>query len=106
MKTNYFLVAAVFLLFAGSGCYKKASIPVADFTYHSSNDSVVPDTITFHNLSQNAESYDWDFGDSQTSTNTDPVHIYTTKGHYTVVLKSYGKGREQWGKKNALIIIE
>jgi PKD repeat protein len=106
MKRQLLLLASVFFLLAGSGCYKKTAIPVADFTYHSSNDSVVPDTITFHNLSQNAETYEWNFGDSHTSTSTDPVHIYTLAGHYTVVLKAYSSGREQWATKNTLIIIE
>ena len=106
MKKSFLLLASVFLLFAGSGCYKKAAIPVADFSYHGSNDSIVPDTMTFRNLSENASTYEWDFGDSHSSTESDPVHIYTAAGSYTVVLKSYSEKGEQWASKNRKIIIE
>ena len=42
--------------------------------------------VTFNNLSQNASSYLWDFGDGTTSTDSTPVHTYTTAGTYTVSL--------------------
>jgi PKD repeat protein len=106
MKQQILLLTSVFFLLAGVSCYKKEAVPVADFSTHSSNDSVVPDTVTFHNLSQNATSYHWDFGDQQSSTETNPVHIYTTTGTYSIVLKSYSKSGEQWAIKSKNIIIE
>jgi hypothetical protein len=42
-------------------------------------------TITFINISENATSYLWDFGDGTTSTIIDPVKKYTN-GSYTVTL--------------------
>ena len=45
--------------------------------------------IAFTNLSNNATSYLWNFGDSTTSTLTSPTHFYTTAGTYTVTLTAY-----------------
>lgn len=42
--------------------------------------------LTFTNNSQNANSYLWDFGDSQTSTIINPVHLYATPAIYNVLL--------------------
>ena len=49
-------------------------------------------TINFVNLSADADSYNWNFGDrwcipgENISTDTDPAHIYTHAGHYDVTL--------------------
>jgi PKD repeat protein len=42
--------------------------------------------VTFFSASQNATSLYWDFGDSQTSTQNSPTHIYGSAGTYTVTL--------------------
>ncbi len=52
----------------------------------------VPLTVSFTNLSTNADSYLWDFGDGSTSTQTNPQHTYTTKGSFTVKLTATNKG--------------
>jgi hypothetical protein len=55
--------------------------PVAGFTFTADNQ-----TISFTNTSSNAISYSWDFGDTYTSTETNPVHTYTASDNYTVTL--------------------
>lgn len=44
------------------------------------------DTILFINTSTNAINYFWDFGDSITSTEKNPRHLFTSEGTKTVVL--------------------
>lgn len=59
--------------------------PVADFTISSGlvfND--VP--IRFQNLSQDAVTYEWEFGDGQNSTEVHPNNTYDEYGSYTVTL--------------------
>lgn len=56
-------------------------LPAAGFT-----SSTNQDTAFFTNLSVNATSYLWDFGDSQTSTDVNPEHIYAVAGIYPVCL--------------------
>lgn len=58
----------------------------ADYTHVRNYYCAAPFTIEFENLSSNAGSYLWDFGDGNTSTDVDPVHTYTTPGIYTVTL--------------------
>ena len=58
--------------------------PVASFQYAVSPDNFLQ--VTFTNFSQNATTYNWEFGDGETSTEKDPVHIYTTGGNYKVKL--------------------
>jgi PKD repeat protein len=44
--------------------------------------------VNITNQSQNAITYDWDFGDGSNSTATHPNYTYTTVGDYTIVLNS------------------
>ncbi len=55
--------------------------PVANFSY--SNFGL---SYNFSNLSTDAYSYKWDFGDGGTSTQTNPDYNYQTNGSYTVKL--------------------
>jgi PKD repeat protein len=45
-----------------------------------------PLNVNFTNASLGADSYLWDFGDSNTSTSINPSHTYTTVGTFTVTL--------------------
>ena len=46
----------------------------------------IPDPVIFDNTSQNGNTYLWDFGDGQTSTDFEPTHFYDTPGFYTAML--------------------
>jgi len=61
--------------------------PKADFIY-----DIDVLTVTFENLSERATSYEWNFGDGNTSTEENPVHVYTDGGTFTVSLKAKGEG--------------
>jgi PKD repeat protein len=47
------------------------------------------DRISPSNLSQNALSYFWDFGDGQTDNSAEPQHLYTDSGEYTLCLTAF-----------------
>lgn len=55
--------------------------PVASYTY-----SVSGNSVTFTNTTTNATTYNWNFGDGQTSTVQNPVHTFTANGTFTVCL--------------------
>lgn len=66
-------------------------IPAADFSYEADEDNSL--MIHFENLSQNVDSYSWDFGDGTgTSTEEDPTYTYSETGTYTVTLTATGEG--------------
>lgn len=54
---------------------------VADFDF-----TVTGYDVTFENLSEDAVSYSWNFGDGYTSTEENPSHTYDLEGEYTVTL--------------------
>lgn len=51
-------------------------------------------TVKFINASQNADTYAWEFGDGESSTEKDPTHTYAGYGTYTVKLTAKGEGGE------------
>ncbi|MEZ4920143.1 MAG: peptidylprolyl isomerase [Saprospiraceae bacterium] len=59
--------------------------PQPVFTYPTQK-LVAPATVTFGNQSQNADSYQWDFGDGGKSSEATPTHRYFHSGNYTVTL--------------------
>lgn len=68
-----------------------AQPPVANFVYSGAN-VAAPALVTFTNISTNATSYSWDFGDNYVSTVASPRHNYMAGGTYTVRLIATGAG--------------
>lgn len=46
------------------------------------------DTIKVNNTSTNANSYTWFWGDGQSSSGANPVHVYRVAGNYTIYLRA------------------
>lgn len=86
MKNYVKIILPLFLAaLALNSC--KEDPPKADFIY-----DIDVLTVTFENLSTLATSYEWDFGDGSTSTQENPVHVYTDGGTFTVTLTAKGDG--------------
>lgn len=60
-------------------------LPVADFS-GSPNSGSVPLRVDFTDLSTNATSWSWDFGDGGTSIQQNPSYTYESAGTYTLIL--------------------
>lgn len=56
-------------------------LPMAAYGY-----SINENTYSFNNNSSGADSYIWDFGDGNTSTEENPMHTFTQNGQYYVKL--------------------
>lgn len=65
--------------------FVKVVKPIADFRI-SSRTVMEKIPITFENLTQNGAYYQWDFGDGQTSTLTNPNNTFFNSGFYIVTL--------------------
>ncbi|MDD3740495.1 MAG: M14 family zinc carboxypeptidase, partial [Bacteroidales bacterium] len=61
--------------------------PVAGFT--SDVTTTCTGIVQFTNTSVDADTYEWDFGDGNTSTEENPLHTYTESGILTVSLTAY-----------------
>ncbi len=90
-KTSFTSLAALFMLITAvvfTGCDKDDDTPptiTGDALFSFVADGL---TVTFTNESDVTPpvTYLWDFGDTETSTEKDPVHTYAAKGEYTVKL--------------------
>ena len=66
--------------------------PVAAFSLSPSSGDA-PLSVNFTNESSgDISGYSWDFGDGNTSTASNPSHVYTVAGSYTVTLTATGPG--------------
>ncbi len=73
---------------AGSGAVKIDSSLMARQYPLATGDGYSVDFLSFYN--KNAASYQWDFGDGQTSNDANPTHIFAKKGLYDVCLSIKG----------------
>lgn len=84
MKAREILMGLV-LGFIMTSCGKD---PVADFTW----DPIEPKAgqeVKFTNLSTDAMSYSWNFGDMSIGDETNPIHVYERKGNYIIDLRAH-----------------
>lgn len=88
MKKYFFGSALAFTVMV---LIASCSRPVANFSY--SGDAQVLDTISFENTSEKAETYEWEFGDGNTSDQASPEHVYKSSGNYLVRLKASRDGK-------------
>ena len=94
MKTVLLYLSGFFVLLSLS-CHKGGSDPSnkpsAKFSI-TGYENPTPCTITFINISTNASSYEWNFGDGNTSALFNPTHTYNFSGSYLLKLKVTGPG--------------
>lgn len=82
-----------------------SNAPVA-FFYPDNITIQANDTVFFNNVSVNSTSYYWEFGDSTyaTSTLTNPYHVYSMPGTYSVELTAMNAaGCDNWFKRKHFI---
>ncbi len=88
----------IVLLFLVSACNR----PISNFTINA-EDLEAPSRVSFVNESENAETYFWEFGDGNTSTEKDPMHRYISSGNYEIQLTSTMGKKKTTTQKQLLI---
>lgn len=96
-RNKLLLFGVVFTLFASvliSSCSsddnKGLTFPLSADIFNSVDDK----QVAFQGLTHSATSWLWDFGDGQTSTEQNPVHVYESGGYYTATLTATDKAGE------------
>jgi chitodextrinase len=79
-------------MFLFTSCKEESLEPSAYFV-PSATTIKAGNIITFENQSKDAESFDWNFDDGNTSTDYSPVHSYNMPGEYNVLLLAYNKSK-------------
>ncbi len=85
------LVFTVFVSLLLSSCssddISKQTFPLSATIFHSIDDK----KVAFQGLTHSAVSWNWDFGDGNSSSEQNPVHVYTDGGYYVAVLTATDK---------------
>ena len=76
-------------------------VVTANFTYN-----VECLTLNFTDMSENASSWEWDFGDSANSSLQNPSHTYAVNGIYTVVLTASGSDGSNASTEKRVVVEE
>jgi PKD repeat protein len=100
---NKILIACILFVTLFTGCKEDdnaAPRPTANFDF---SNCEAPCTVNFINISQNATSYNWNFGDGTTSTEVNPKHLYENAGTYNVTLQAAGEGGSHTREKQVVI---
>lgn len=88
MKNKLIIRNLVVLVLASlffTSCEKdetRPEFPLSAVIFH----SIVDKQVAFTALTHSATSWSWNFGDGQTSTEENPVHVYSTGGYYQAIL--------------------
>ena len=96
----------------GNGCTNIENVsvivnppPTASFIANTVLSCQSPDTVTFTNTTLAGGTYIWYFGDGDTSTATNPVHLYLTSGSYTVKLVTVSAcGTDSMTQANYIVV--
>ncbi|MFT7113986.1 MAG: gliding motility-associated-like protein [Candidatus Azotimanducaceae bacterium] len=91
----------VSLTISENGCidtslYSVSVYPLPIPSFSANQTGCAPHTVIFQNKSYawTTMTYLWDFGDGNTSANTNPSHVYQNSGDYTVTLTAYVAGSD------------
>lgn len=92
MKKIFYLALALVLPIIIVSCHKAPPAAV----FHT--DTIEPEVghgVIFYNDSQDADRFEWDFGDGTISNDVNPVHSFNATGTYEVILTAYSKSDQQ-----------
>jgi len=83
-------------------CKKESSEPPKVGIFY----SIVDKKVAFTALTKRVESWSWDFGDGQTSTQQNPVHVYDGGGYYAISLTGTdAEGRSEVAKDTIAVAV-
>ncbi|WP_350294041.1 PKD domain-containing protein, partial [uncultured Croceitalea sp.] len=82
------LILLCVLTFSFFGCEEDEAVLPEVITGFTFTQSATTGTVTFINISEEAQRYEWDFGNGQTSTEINPVRTFE-EGTFTVTLQAF-----------------
>ncbi len=92
MKNKLKILFLLAIAVAFASCSEDDPNTKAGFTFSPEENIQVGDTVFFTNTSIDAVTYQWSFGDTETSTEENPFHVYTEPGIYDVTLVATNGG--------------
>ena len=105
MKAKHVFTMALIAVFGMSLFTSCIEQPTASFNVSNLSPSV-GESVYFTNLSLDAESFEWDFGDGTSSTQMNPSHVYYTKGSKLVTMTAYSKRKKKSAMATTLVDVK
>ena len=110
------IAGELFFLFMLLSCKKEESkpdyyinTPIAGFSW-TGNESPAPVTVQFINTSENADQFEWDFGDGHVSAEYSPLHTYYNSGdepkNFLVILKATDSYSGLFQRKSKVLVVQ
>ena len=88
-------IAIIILTFLIISCRKKDVLPEINACLdYDQKTYLIGDTIHFSSCSENSNKHQWDFGDGNSSSIANPIHIFTKPGEYVIEHYSYNSNNE------------
>ncbi len=97
---KFLVVPSMIVLIAIALTSCKEDPPVSDFTYEATGL-----TVTFTATATNTATYLWEFGDGETSTEMNPVHVYVGGGSFDVKLTVTGEGGTDYKRETITVVV-
>ncbi len=99
MKKTVFSIFITALLTASC-----STDPTACFTINKGKDVKLNEEVQFNaSCSEDADTYNWNFGDGATASGVEVKHKYTTEGTYEVTLTALNKGVSDQNKAKVIV---
>jgi len=97
-RSGTYIITLIAEASSGKQCYKSDTIkvftrPVVAFEIENDKKHITNSQIVFRNKSTSSVNYFWDFGDSKTSTQKNPVHTYEAAGKYKIKLIAWSENK-------------
>lgn len=90
MRKYIYLGGIALILSSFTACVQPEELKDPKACFNVSKNTVdVNETVSFYNCSTDAKNYGWNFGDNQTSIETEPTHSYAEPGTKTIRLRAY-----------------
>ena len=101
LKDSILLIIA--LIAAFSATFSCVRLPNPEFTFIPHENIEAGDTVWFFNESSRAESFEWDFGDSEISTVENPIHVFKEPAIREVKLNAFNESGKNFTTQSIII---
>lgn len=104
MKRFFYYALAISVMATSLTSCEDPILPTVDFSF-SPTEVEIYDEVTFTNISTDADTYSWNFGDGESSTEENPKHTYKSGDTYIVTLTATNEDGSKEISNNVVVTV-